>query len=52
MNEKSVLKVLFGLLSRGSGTDDDTSLVTDLSHEEVARRFVGYLNAHRHFLDT
>lgn len=50
MNRKSVLKVLLGLLNRGSGADDDTSLFADLPHEAVIQKFVGYLNAHRHFV--
>ncbi len=50
MSQKSVIKALFGLLHRGAGSDEDTSLFTGLSHEAIVQRFAAYLNAHRHFL--
>jgi len=50
MNQKPILKVLFGLLNRGSGAGGDTSLFAGLSHDVIVQQFVAYLNGHRHFL--
>ena len=52
MSQKPVVKILFGLLNRGSGAVEDTSLFTNLSHEALVRQFVAYLNTHRHFLGS
>jgi hypothetical protein len=52
MSQNSVIKVLLGLLNRGAGSDDDTSLFTDLSHDAIIQQFVAYLNAHRHFIGS
>lgn len=52
MSQKSVIKVLLGLLNRGAGSDEDTSLFSNLSHDAIIRQFVAYLNAHRHFIGS
>lgn len=50
MANQRFAKVLAALLGRGVCQADDTAIFAGMSHDDLVRRFVGYLNAHRHFL--
>lgn len=50
MTKQQFVKILYALLGRGKAREEDTSLFSDMLHDELIRQFVGYLNAHRHFL--
>ena len=45
-----LLRLLFCLLDRGTGTSDETLLFDGMSHEQLVRTFTEYLNQHRHYI--
>jgi hypothetical protein len=50
MTAKQLLKVLFGLLNRGTARAEDSSLFENMPHDELVEKFAAYLNTHRHYL--
>jgi len=50
MSRQGIEDILGCLLNRGTGTEDDTRFFIGVSHDELVRRLIEYLNAHRHFL--
>jgi hypothetical protein len=50
IDQKSHIKIVYGLLNRGVAREKDTSLFADMRHEDLVRKFTDYLNMHRHFL--
>lgn len=45
-----IAAVIECLLNRGLSAEDDTKWFTGISHDNLITTFLGYLNAHRHFL--
>ena len=50
MEAQRLLKLLFCLLDRGTGSSNDALLFDGMSHEQLVRTFVEYLNQHRHYI--
>jgi hypothetical protein len=50
MSRQGIEGILGCLLDRGTGTEQDTHFFIGVSHDELVRRLIDYLNAHRHYL--
>lgn len=50
MSRQGIEGILGCLLNRGTGTEEDTRFFIGVPHDELVRRLIDYLNAHRHFL--
>ena len=50
METQRLLKLLFCLLDRGTGTPEETLLFDGMSHDQLVRTFTDYLNLHRHYI--